>query len=671
MVRKLKLISYSAPRVESLEARMDHMELMLKGLKTQINILSQRGEIESAIEDVQEALPSSNEREDERNLPPLPDILPIVDEYFSSTNRLLPLFEQTKFMQMLRGWYSASNQRDSATWAAINVVLALGLLLQPHIDAGGGLTVATLVKNAQSVLDEIVTREEDILSAQIVLGLCILFQESPDPQPASVLVATAVTLVHRLRLYSRSGQENLSQADIRQRDRLFWIAYILDKSISLRAQQPPLLSDAWTDIDLPEVDPIDGAGVVYSLQGTSKINFFRLRVQLGIIQGKVYDWLYSVTADKLLSAAKEQFVQSIECTLHQWEESLPRAFMPDSILESAPPGTVQHLASLHWTYLHTSALIHRAHSHNQKWIQIILQRSAIVIDEPIRCAITSPQPSLPGSWSKLVSSSRACMKLWDSILTYNEPLIWSTLCGRITGLLLLLVNNLTEPQHEMLIADQRLVEAAIQSLVPIAAKLRNRQFQQVYHACEELALKVRILIEGNINVVSASEAQYFLAEVQLESSLDEHGTQPVLGLVQGLMPPSLSHHVILYINYYFHVIATDTYPLSSLLSFNPAKQHWFPPNWSNSLGDHEKSWAHARGLAELVSIRGGLSSINETLRSKMYRGILEIAVDSDNIPKTQLLSDLVEITGGSSGQVNEIVPAKLPCSGYYSVPLSI
>ncbi|KAM6483594.1 hypothetical protein HDV62DRAFT_358932 [Trichoderma sp. SZMC 28011] len=513
---------------------MGRMESMLESLKTQIDILSQRGEIESAIEDVQEVLPSSDEREEERNLPPLPDILPIVDGYFLSTNRLLPLFDQTNFMQMLRCWYSTLDNRDSATWAAINVVLALGLLLQPHIDAGGGLTVATLVKNAQSVLDEIVTREEDILSAQIVLGLCILFQESPDPQPASVLVATAVTLVHRLRLYSRSGQENLSQADARQRDRLFWIAYVLDKSISLRAQQPPLLSDAWTDIDLPEVDPIDGAGVVYSLQGTSKINFFRVRVQLGIIQGKVYDWLYSVTADKLLSSAKEQFVQSIECTLHQWEESLPREFMPDSIFGSAPPGTVQHLASLHWTYLHTSALIHRAHSHNQKWIQIILQRSAIIIDEPIRCAITSPQPSLPGSWSKLVSSSRACMKLWDTMPINNESLIWSTLCGRITGVLLLLVNNLTEPQHEMLVADQRLVEAAIQSLAPIAAKLRNRQFQQVYHACEELALKVRILIEGNINMISASEVECFLPEVQFSSSLDETGAQPAVGLIQGL-----------------------------------------------------------------------------------------------------------------------------------------
>ncbi|KAL7949329.1 hypothetical protein V8C42DRAFT_310612 [Trichoderma barbatum] len=222
-------------------------------------------------------------------------------------------------------------------------------------------------------------------------------------------------------------------------------------------------------------------------------------------------------------------------------------------------------------------------------------------------------------------------------------------------------------------------------------------------------------------------------------SLHEISNRDVLNLaipaLSDRMPPSLSHHVILYINYYFHVIATDTYPLSSLLLFNPAKQHWFPhmladdvwryiilsfaartiaritqnrvnlqdarsllnealqglnhrmstgyiqtdetlgaiaclANWSNSLGDHEKSWAHARGLAELVSLRGGLSNINERLRSKMYRGILEIAVDSDNIPNTQLLSDLPEVTGCSSSQTDAIVPAKLSCSCEVSIDLA-
>ncbi|UKZ74944.1 hypothetical protein TrVFT333_002614 [Trichoderma virens FT-333] len=257
----------SAPRVESLEARVNRVESMLEGLMAQIDTSSKRDGIEPTIEDIPKISPLSSGQEDEWTLPPLLDILPIVEDYFQSTNRLLPLFDQTTFMQMLRSWYSTPFQRDPATWASINVVLALGLLLQPPVATQGSLTLAALVKNTQSVLDEIVSREEDILSAQIVLGLCIIFQESPDPQPASVLAATAVTLVHRLRLYSRPTQANLSQTDIRQRNRLFWIVYVLDKNISLRAQHPPLLSDAWTDIDLPESDPIDGAGVVYSRQG--------------------------------------------------------------------------------------------------------------------------------------------------------------------------------------------------------------------------------------------------------------------------------------------------------------------------------------------------------------------------------------------------------------------
>jgi hypothetical protein len=219
-------------------------------------------------------------------------------------------------------------------------------------------------------------------------------------------------------------QENLSQADARQRNRLFWIAYVLDKNISLRAQQPSLLTDVWTDISLPDDDPIDGAGVIYNRQGTNKINFLRLRAQLGIIQGKVYDCLCSVTADKMLPAVKEQFVRSIEHMLNHWENSLPREFMPDSILESAPSRTVQHLAALHWTYLQTLAMTHRAHLHIELWVQNILQSGTVVIDEPIASAITSPLLSLTGSWSKLISTSRACMKLLGRMPAYEKPLIW-------------------------------------------------------------------------------------------------------------------------------------------------------------------------------------------------------------------------------------------------------
>lgn len=87
------------------------------------------------------------------------------------------------------------------------------------------------------------------------------------------------------------------------------------------------------------------------------------------------------------------------------------------------------------------------------------------------------------------------------------------------------MNNLTEPQHEMLVEDQRLVETTIQSLGPIAAKLSNRQFRQIYQACQELALKVRVAIERNVIASSASEAECLLPEVQFNSCPGETGTK--------------------------------------------------------------------------------------------------------------------------------------------------
>lgn len=148
MLSRLRLIVDRVPRVESLEARVDRVESMLEGLMAQINPLSQREDVDSAIEDVQKTPPLSGEREDERTLPSLVNVLPIVEEYFLSTNRLLPLFDQTAFMQMLHGWYSTpAHHDDPTTWASINVVLALGLLLLPPLAARGGLTVATLVMN--------------------------------------------------------------------------------------------------------------------------------------------------------------------------------------------------------------------------------------------------------------------------------------------------------------------------------------------------------------------------------------------------------------------------------------------------------------------------------------------------------------------------------------------
>ncbi|KAH8879796.1 hypothetical protein GQ53DRAFT_738107 [Thozetella sp. PMI_491] len=52
----------------------------------------------------------------------------------------------------------------------------------------------------------------------------------------------------------------------------------------------------------------------------------------------------------------------------------------------------------------------------------------------------------------------------------------------------------------------------------------------------------------------------------------------------------------------------------------------------NSAGNVESALLHTRGLIEMVQLKGGMLRIKETMRTKVYRGILDVAVDSDTRP---------------------------------------
>lgn len=357
-------------------------------------------------------------------LPPLAETLPVAENYFAHSNRLFPLFDQEPFMQRLRDWYMFPAKRDAGSWAAINVVLALGQR-QCSLYGTRSQRVAAHVQAAQSVIDELVARDEDVLGVQVQLALCMLFQESSDPRPASILLATAVRSMQRLRMYSKQAHDYFGPAEVELRDRLFWIGYILDKDTSLRMQEPSLQADASNDIDLPPTEPADGcSGVITSRDGAARLGFFRCRVQLAILQGKVYDWLYSVSADRLTPAAREQHVATLEQMLDAWKRSIPREFRADAVPQTCQPGVVRYMAVLHCAHLHCLASINRANSHNPQWVQRVQRYSVLALADPSADAPQAPLPPLPGSWATMVRSARDCMKLLERVPGDDVSLIW-------------------------------------------------------------------------------------------------------------------------------------------------------------------------------------------------------------------------------------------------------
>ncbi|KAG7127047.1 ABC-transporter-regulating transcription factor like protein [Verticillium longisporum] len=133
---------------------------------------------------------------------------------------------------MLSDWYAHVIHRTRPAWAAINIVLAIAhraCVTSEKDFATDGEKSATYLRNAQTVVNELVTREEDLVGLQVLLGMSLLFLGTKNPKPASVLLGTTIRLAHRMGLHDQDRSNGLPEHEAVQRARIFWVAYYLDK----------------------------------------------------------------------------------------------------------------------------------------------------------------------------------------------------------------------------------------------------------------------------------------------------------------------------------------------------------------------------------------------------------------------------------------------------------
>ena len=168
--------------------------------------------------------PTSNQLQ----LPPLSEVLPVVDNYFRSYNIIIPIFDETAFMRMLLDFFAQTTKRSIVPWAAINVVLAISY----RVLEGRGpddSALAQCLQNVRSVMSELMIQGKDLMGLQVLLGMVILFLGSSDFQLAIVLTGSVVRLTQSLRLNSKEALEGLTGAEKAHRASLFWLSYIYDR----------------------------------------------------------------------------------------------------------------------------------------------------------------------------------------------------------------------------------------------------------------------------------------------------------------------------------------------------------------------------------------------------------------------------------------------------------
>lgn len=407
-------------RVQSLEANLSRATQRIHELEARDNIMDPTFDLPSAY-DIQAADFNVEMRycKVPLELPPQHEVMSAAQRYIAGFNSAIPLFNPDRLLRVIDRWYASSNQRDCTTWAAINTMLALVYRQTPPEEATPSRNTAKYTNNAQSVLANVVMGETTLLSVQVLVGMSLLFQGVQDLKPATMLISMALRLVHQLGLHTRKSSEHLNSDLALERYRVFWIAYILDRDISMRTKQPPIQREMDIDLEWPSADPQDGAGLFVSADSTSSFNFFLSRVQLAQIQGEIYDAMYSTKSRSLSTQEKIEKAAGLRYRLDDWFSLVPQQFRPEVVLRMGEVHLSRCSAVLFATHLSCRMSICQVHIMETRWLQTLQDFGR----EAVRGEVVSPAPS-PLGWHELVKECREYMKLFAGILQKDPAFIW-------------------------------------------------------------------------------------------------------------------------------------------------------------------------------------------------------------------------------------------------------
>ncbi|EWG54496.1 hypothetical protein FVEG_12706 [Fusarium verticillioides 7600] len=116
------------------------------------------------------------------------------------------------------------------------------------------------------------------IGLQIVLGIALYFMTTSNLQRAGFMHAIAVNPVYRLEYHKLFG-ETVKHV---------WIAYIIDRDLSLLTGEPYLMQENYIDPSAEDLAE-EGEGTLYDYKDECRFEIFRFRTRLATIQGKIFD----------------------------------------------------------------------------------------------------------------------------------------------------------------------------------------------------------------------------------------------------------------------------------------------------------------------------------------------------------------------------------------------
>ncbi|KAF6822879.1 fungal specific transcription factor [Colletotrichum musicola] len=428
---------------------------------------------------------------DRRTHCPLPswnEALSLVSAFFDQEHMALPLFHPPAFMALLEQQYSGKFDGGPAWWTSFNAVLAIShrRRVEEGVSADKDLAWGYAANALDTVLD-ILLRASQLMSVQALLILAWFFLGTPNPQPSFMLVANAIRLAHSIGLHRKGCAPSQSPIERATRVNVFWLAFALDRELSLRTGRPPAQDFGDFEVDLP--DPlIQHKFSTHSLPNTN-CNVFCAATQLSVIEAKLYSEMYLSEGLQPDSVAKATSLLNHD--LQDW-----RAAFFTSFDTATDPELIKHasVVRLSYTYYHCIILVHRAQN-DLDWTT----RNSTASDG-------SCSANISDSIEHSLHAARSILKIGSQIPTTWHSLLWDVIPITVTAVIVTCLHALRRPSSTKITEDLRYVFDAVESLTHLGREATDSYLRPVTIACQSLYNAARGATKACINAFPENQS---------------------------------------------------------------------------------------------------------------------------------------------------------------------
>jgi hypothetical protein len=275
---------------------------------------------------------------------------------------------------------------DAASHACLTALTAFITRLRHHEPAFAEADSSAYMQAVLSMLPQLVMEHTNIrvLEALLILvgpecystlhnGFSDYFQTADlapqgQPQTAELLMSLAVRILYNLKgNINKPSYPDPEQIHLHHHLRaLFWVCYSIDKEMSLRRCQPPIINDADCDLDLPAtyVSVTSDHQFFHSPLSLQEL-LYPTDLRLAVLKSKIYRLLYSPSSLTQSEGARLQVIRQLDEELSDLKSQFPAVCQPDMYANGDVPDSLLHDLSLrgvntHLEYYHCLSKIHGA-----------------------------------------------------------------------------------------------------------------------------------------------------------------------------------------------------------------------------------------------------------------------------------------------------------------------